>query len=142
MTTPSGAIVRRPVKPGAYIATPSPTCERAVATVHGPVPAKREIVIPPAPGLRATAVSKRTVRLEWSFRGLPGDCRPEAVLLSIVANDDWRATPTNRQLRVDGSSGTATITYPDFLAPPDVALASAYMADGRRSRTARVLIRR
>ena len=141
VTTPNGAVVSRPARPSAYTAMPSPSCERAVATVHGLHPGKREIVIPPTPGLRAIATSPREVRLEWSFRSRPHDCRPQALLLGIVANDDWRATPTNRQLPVDGDSGVATITYPEFLPPPDVALASAYMEDGRRSRTARVLIR-
>jgi hypothetical protein len=80
------------------------------------------------------------VRVEWSFRTLPQACRPTAVLLSVIANDDVRATPTNREVLVAERTGATQISYPDFLAPPDVAMASALMQDGRRSRTVRVLI--
>jgi hypothetical protein len=143
ITTPGGAVVQRPVKPSRHEVAPSPTCERVMATFHdGRAPAKRPLVVPPAPGLRARAISDREVRLEWSFRTLPQACRPAAVLLSVIANDDVRATPTNRQVLVAERMGATRISYPDFLAPPDVAMASALMRDGRRSRTVRVLIRR
>jgi hypothetical protein len=143
VTTASGAIVRRPVKPTAYEIEPSPTCEAAMATFHdGSKPAKRAIVIPPAPGLRARAVSERDVLIEWSFRSLPSDCRPDFVSLSVVANDDPAATPTTEQFEIDGESGSARLSYPEFLPPPDVAHASASTDAGRRSRTMSVLIRR
>jgi hypothetical protein len=143
ITTPSGALVQRPVKPSRREIDPSPSCERIIATFHdGRVPAKQPIVVPPAPGLRAVAVSDREVRLEWSFRSLPDACRPAGVLLSVIANDDSGATPTNKEVEVATTTGAIEIAYPDFLPPPDVAMASAYMPDGRRSRTVRVLISR
>jgi hypothetical protein len=143
ITTPSGAVVQRPVKPSRREIDPSPTCERIIATSHDPeAPAKQTIVVPPAPGLRAVAVTDREVRLEWSFRSLPQACRPEGVLLSVIANDDIRATPTNKEVEVATTTGGIEIAYPDFLSPPDVAMASAYMSDRRRSRTVRVLISR
>jgi hypothetical protein len=129
------------VKPSLGEIAPSPSCERVIGTFHdGRVPAKRPIVIPPAPGLRAFALSDREIRVEWSFRTLPEDCRPAAVRLSVIANDDVRATPTNKEVEVDSTAGATEITYPDFLPPPDVAMASAYTRNGRRSRTVRVLI--
>jgi hypothetical protein len=131
----------RPDAPSRYKADPSPTCERELATFHdGSQPTRRPIVIPPAPGLRATAVSEHTTRLEWSFRDLPDECRPVALLLSVVASR--RSTPTNQRVNVSTLAGTTEITYPDFLPPPDVALASAYSHEGHRSRTVFVLIRR
>jgi hypothetical protein len=142
VTEASGAVVRRPVKPSEYEATPSATCERILATFHdGSKPTRRPIVIPPRPGLRARAISLREVELAWSFSELPRDCRPTKLLLSIVANDAPSATPTNLGVDVDAASGTARIEYPDFLPPPDVAMASAYTRAGHRSRLAQVLIR-
>jgi hypothetical protein len=127
--------------PTRYEADPSPSCEREVATFHdGSQPTRRPIVIPPAPGLRATAVTEHTTRLEWSFRDLPDDCRPIELLVSVVASG--RSTPTNRRVKVSTVAGTKEVTYPDFLPAPDVALASAYSREGHRSRTASVLIRR
>jgi hypothetical protein len=127
--------------PRDYETDPSPTCERAIATFHdGSQPTKRPIVIPPAPGLRATAVTEHTTRLEWSFRDLPDDCRPVVLRVSVVATG--RSTPTNQDIKVTTAAGTTEITYPEFLPAPDVALASAYSREGRRSRTVSVLIRR
>jgi hypothetical protein len=143
VTTPGGAVVRRPVKPSAHTAVPSQACERVMATFHdGRRPFRRPIVIPPRPGLRAVAVSQREVEVEWSFRSLPEACRPAAVVVSVIANDDVRATPTNREVAVTARTGTTRIAYPDFLSAPDVAMASAVMRNGRSSRTARVLISR
>lgn len=139
ITEPSGATSSRPLKPEGYETAPSPTCERQ--------PYKSGsggglIVVPPRPGLEARAVSVRTVELKWWFEDVPGDCRPETMLLSIVANDAPSATPTTVTVPFSGRTGSATVSYPDFLPPPDVALASAVMARGERSRTARVLVRR
>jgi hypothetical protein len=143
VTVEGGSIVQRPVKPSERVVASSPTCERVLAKFHdGSVPTKRPIIIPPRPGLSAKAVSKRVVELAWSFRELPRDCRPTELLLSIVANNAPLATPTNATVHVDSDSGTAQITYPDFLPPPDVAMASAYSRAGHRSRLARVLISR
>jgi hypothetical protein len=130
-----------PLTPSSYESDPSPTCEREIATFHdGSQPARRPIVIPPAPGLRATAVTEHTTRLEWSFRDLPDDCRPVELRVSVVATG--RSTPTNQDVKVTTAAGTTEITYPEFLPAPDVALASAYSREGRRSRTVSVLIRR
>jgi hypothetical protein len=143
VTTPSGAVIRRPVPPTVHAVSPSATCERMMATFHdGSSPAKRPIVVPPAPGLQAQAITTRTIRLDWSFRSLPSDCRPARVLLGIVANSDVNATPLTRAVDVTATSGSAELTYPDFLSPPDVAIASAFMANGYRSRTVSVLVRR
>jgi hypothetical protein len=143
VTTPGGAVVQRPVPPTEHEVTPSPTCERMMATFHdGSTPTRRPIVVPPEPGLRAVALTKRKVRLEWSFQSLPDDCRPTRVALSVVANSDADATPTTVDAEVNGKQGTKEITYPDFLPPPDVALASAYTREGYRSRTVSVLISR
>jgi hypothetical protein len=130
-----------PINPNTYETDPSPTCERAIATFHdGSKPTKRPIVIPPAPGLRATAVTEHTTRLEWSFHDLPDDCRPVVLRVSVVATG--RSTPTNQEIKVTTAAGTTEITYAEFLPAPDVALASAYSRDGHRSRTVSVLIRR
>jgi hypothetical protein len=126
--------------PRGYETDPSPSCEREIATFHdGSEPAKRPIVIPPAPGLRATAVTEHTTRLEWSFRDLPDDCRPVELLISVVASG--RSTPTTKQIKISSVTGTAELAYPEFLPAPDVALASAYSREGHRSRTVSVLIR-
>ena len=64
------------------------------------------------------------------------------MLVSVVANDAPGATPTTVKVPFTGQTGATTLEYPEFLPPPDVALASALTALGRRSRTAKVLIRR
>lgn len=99
-------------------------------------------MVPPRPGLSAKAVSARVVEVSWWFEDVPSDCRPAQMLVSIVANDASGATPTTVTVAYTGSTGAATLRYPDFLPPPDVALASAVMARGPRSRTAKVLIQR
>ena len=143
VTTENGAVVRPPLKPTVYATKSRSTCERALASTHdGSKPTRRPVVIPPAPGIRASAVAEREVVIEWTFRSLPRDCTPESVRLSIVANADVGATPTNQVYEVDGKSGSARLRYPEFLAPPDVAHASASTEDGTRSRTTSVLIRR
>lgn len=53
-----------------------------------------------------------------------------------------RATPTSEIVPVEEIAGSSVLVYPDFLPPPDVALASAYTATGLRSRTAKVLVAR
>jgi hypothetical protein len=143
ITTPNGAVVTLPALPTTYEVDPSRTCERALATFHdGRKPARRPIVIPPAPGLRAVAVTKRRTRVEWSFGDLPKDCRPVAILVAVRNGTDPRATPTTRELRVRGAAGSAEITYPEFLPAPDVAIASAISREELRSRTVSVLIER
>jgi hypothetical protein len=139
VTEASGAVVSRPVKPTEYETDPSPSCERQ--------PYKSEsggglIVVPPRPGLTATAVSTRNIELSWRFEDVPRDCRPVTMLVSIVANDASGATPTTVTVPFTGHTGSTVVEYPEFLPPPDVALASAVMARGERSRTAKVLIRR
>jgi hypothetical protein len=139
MTQPSGAVVMRPVKPTKHETEPSPSCERQP---YKSASGGGLIVVPPRPGLTAQAQSERTIRLSWRFEAVPGDCRPVSMLVSIVANDAQGATPTTVRAPYTGREGAVTVTYPDFLPPPDVALASAAMANGRRSRTAKVLIGR
>jgi hypothetical protein len=112
-----------------------------MATFHdGSQPTRRPVVIAPAPGLRAVAVTEHTTRLEWSFRNLPDDCRPVELLVSVVASG--HSPPTTERLKIAGVKGSAKLTYPDFLPAPDVALASSYSREGHRSRTVSVLIRR
>jgi hypothetical protein len=143
VTAPNGSVEQRPLKPANYASAPSRSCEW-VGYASG---ARRPIhatLSPPAPGLRAAAAARRSAVLTFWFRAAaPADCRPVAVLVSIWANDDLRATPLTRTVSLNGATrGTALLTYPSFLAPPDVALASALTKDGRRSRVIRVLIRR
>lgn len=142
VTTPEGAVVTKPALPTVYEAEPSPTCERVLATFHGKQPARMPVVIPPTPGLRAVATTTRTTRLEWSFQDLPDDCRPEVILVSVEDATNPNATPTTEQVPVDGETGSAEVSYPDFLGPPNVARASAMTRRGLRSRTVTVLIRR
>jgi hypothetical protein len=143
VTTAGGSIVQLPVRPSDYEAVPSRTCERMMATFHdGSTPTKRPIVVPPRPGLRATAISVRDVELAWSFHDLPSHCRPTQLLVAVVASGDAGATPTNNMIDVEAESGTTRVTYPDFLPPPDVAMAAAYSREGHRSRVAKVLISR
>lgn len=139
VTEPSGAVSSRPVKPEEHETEPSPTCERQP---YRSASGEGLIVVPPRPGLSAKAVSARVVELSWWFEDVPSDCRPAQMLVSIVANDASGATPTTVTVPYTGSTGAATLRYPDFLPPPDVALASAVMARGPRSRTAKVLIQR
>jgi hypothetical protein len=114
-----------------------------MATFHdGSRPTRRPIVVPPAPGLRANAVTEHRTRLEWSFRDLPDACRPTAIRLSVVAGRHPGATPTSQEVAIRAVTGSTEVTYPDFLPAPDVARASAYSRDGHRSRTVSVLIRR
>jgi hypothetical protein len=135
VTAPSGAKSSRPVKPTEYETQPSPSCERQPS-------GGRLIVVPPRPGLTAKAASARTVEVSWWFEEVPRDCRPASILVSVVANDAPGATPTTVSVPFTGQTGATTVEYPDFLPPPDVALASARTVWGRSGRTARVLIRR
>jgi hypothetical protein len=137
--TVGGAMVSSPVKPTEYETEPSPTCERQP---YKSASGDGLIVVPPRPGLSAEAVSTRSVEISWRFEEVPDDCRPVSMLVSIVANDATGATPTTVTVPYTGETGTTTVDYPEFLPPPDVALASAFMAQGERSRTAKVLIHR
>ena len=139
----NGSVVRLPALPTVYQIDPSTTCERQLATFHdGSEPPRRPVVIPPRVGLEAVAITKQTTRLQWSFRQLPADCRPEAVLLSVSNWSHPGATPTNKWVPVRGLEGSTEITYPDFLPSPNVAIASAHSNEKRRGRTVSVLIRR
>jgi hypothetical protein len=137
--TVGGATVSKPVKPSEYETEPSPTCERQP---YKSASGDGLLVVPPRPGLSAKAVSARSVEVSWWFDEVPDDCRPVSLLVSIVANDDPLATPTTVTVPYNGGTGTTTIEYPQSLPPPDVALTSAVMARGARSRTAKVLISR
>ena len=141
VTTPNGAVVTKPALSKVYEVEPSPSCESSYATY--PDGSQRRIVIPPRPGFRAVAVTEHTTRLEWWFDELPDDCSPVRLYLSVEALTDVNATPwVERDVEVSGLSGSKEVTYPDFLPAPDVARASAYLPDGRRSRLASVIIER
>ena len=86
--------------------------------------------------------------------GVCEDCRGVVVVqLGAAGLPSSRAASLDRRQRrstrspltvtvpFTGEKGVDTVRYPDSLPPPDVALASAVMADGRSSRTAKVLIR-
>ena len=119
------------------------SCERALATFHdGSVPARREVIVPPPPQIRAVAVTKRTTRIEWSLAQLPDACRPVAMKFTVRATTDPGATPTSKEIRVRALSGRTQITYPEFLDVPDVANASVYSRQGHRSRVVEVAIER
>jgi hypothetical protein len=144
ITSTAGATVGFP-KPARYVVAPETGCRSALAYVHGTTGAQRKrIPIPATPGLSATALSKRTVRLDWSLRKSPSTCRTEALLLSIghyprTGADQWM--PMTVLIETRGAlSGSRPIPWA-LSAPPDVALASALMRKGARSRTVAVLIR-
>lgn len=137
--TVGGATVTRPVKPTEYETQPSPSCERQP---YKSASGDGLLIVPPRPGVTAKAVSERTVQVSWWFEEVPTDCRPASMLVSIMANDAPEATPTTESVPFTGETGATTIEYPDFLPPPDVALVSAVMARGERSRTAKVLVDR
>ena len=137
--TVGGAMVSKPVKPTQYETEPSPSCERRP---YKSASGGGLMIVPPRPGLSAKAVSERSVEVSWRFEDVPDDCRPVSVLVSVVANDAPTATPTTVTVPYSGETGTATVDYPEFLPPPDVALGSTVMVRGQRSRTARVLIHR
>jgi hypothetical protein len=139
VTEASGAMVSRPVRPTEYGTEPSPSCERQP---YKSTSGDGLIIVPPRPGLTARAVSARSVEVEWWFEEVPTDCHPSSMLVSILANDAAGATPTTVTVPFTGQTGSTTLEYPEFLPPPDVALISAMMAGGQRSRTAKVLIRR
>jgi hypothetical protein len=143
VTMANGAVVTLPALPTMYESEPSPSCERELATYHdGSQPTRRPVVIPPMPGLRAIAVSEHTTRVEWSFRDLPSECRPATIRLTVRNGTDPRATPTTKRVKLDGADGSTEITYARFLPVPTVAFASSDTANGLRSRTASVLIKR
>jgi hypothetical protein len=141
VTTPNGAVVTKPAPPDEYEVEPSPSCESSYSI--GADGGRRRVVIPPMPGLRAIAVTEHTTRLEWSFDELPEECSSVRLYLSVEAITDPLATPwVERDVEVSGLSGSKDVTYPEFLPAPDVARASAYLPDGRRSRVATVRIER
>ena len=138
-------------KPTVYSVAPETGCRSTLAYVHYPPgksgPTRKRIPIPPAPGLKATALANRVIRLDWSLRNVPSTCRPAGVLLSIgrypqASSDEW--LPQTIFVDTHGTlSGSARITWYSFhTKPADVALESSVMRNGARSRTVGVLIRR
>ena len=135
-----GCAAANAVVPTGRAQEPSPSCERRLATYHdGSKPTRRLTTFPPAPGLRARALTPRRIRVEWWFESLPANCRPVNILLSITTTG---STPTNFPAKVSSIRGSAVIVYPAFLPLPETALASSYMKDGRRSRVSKVAITR
>ena len=142
ITTANGAVVWLPVPPHVYSTRPAASCEWvAYQPAHNKPPGQASLS-PPAPGLKAVALSKRTVRIEYSFRTLPADCRPSFVTVGIVAGRSAVATPWVEHFRIHGLSGTGTLTSSPYYPPPDVATATADMPNGLSSRPVKVLIRR
>jgi hypothetical protein len=139
LTGPNGSVTYRPALPTTYETQPTPTCQRT--TVQDGSGSAHTVVIPPTPGLRAEALTDHLTRVTWRFRDMPAECRPSLILISVSANDDPRATPLTLRLSPTGRSGSKVVEYPSFLDPPDVALASAELANGLRSGVASVLIR-
>jgi hypothetical protein len=142
-TLSNGSVVRLPAVPTSYRVDPSPSCERAAVSVPESDGSftQKDVVIPPAPGLRAEAVTDHTVKLTWWFDDVPTECRPSSILVSIRAGTDPTATPLTKTIQFTGDGGSAELTYPAFLKPPDVALASTTLPNGLRSRVVSVLIR-
>jgi hypothetical protein len=80
------------------------------------------------------------VRLDWSLRRTPVRCRTDGLLLSIGRYDDW--LPIAEFVETYGAMKGSRQIHRALPQPPDVALASALMRHGGRSRTVGVLIRR
>lgn len=98
---------------------------------------------PPSPGLTATALTPRRIRLSWWFTSLPASCRPSFLNVAIDGYKDKKSLTWIWRVPVTAMSGRTVLTYPSFnRSLPDVAFAAAEMPDGRRSESARVLIRR
>ena len=99
---------------------------------------------PPSPGLTATALTPRRIRLSWWFSSLPASCRPSVLNVAIDAYRDKKSLTWVWRVPLTGAmSGKTVLTYPSFnRSMPDVAFAAAQMQDGRRSANVRVLIRR
>src|SRR5205807_1064709 len=76
VTTANGAVVWLPIPPHVYSTRPAASCEWVAYQPARNKPPGRTSLSPPAPGLKAVALSKRTVRIKYSFRTLPADCRP------------------------------------------------------------------
>lgn len=103
----------------------------------------RMVVVPPPPGLEAHAITDRQVRVVWSFQTTPpADCRLKEMLISLDETENLNAVPVSERIDIEGTKGTLELTYPDFLPPPNIVLASAWSKQGHRSRTVAVKIRR
>ena len=125
-------------KPTVYRLLPERSCH--YETVKGAHP--KRMLAPAAPGLTATALTSHTISLRWTLAAVPSKCRSRFLLLSIVAYGS-RYTPITMQVATNGRlTGKKTLVYGSFAPAPDVALASGLLANGLRSRTVAVLIRR
>src|SRR5437660_9896707 len=118
VTTPNGAVVWLNRLPRAYSTRPSASCEWVAYRPDRNKPPGPVSLSPPAPGLKATALSPRRIRIEYTFRTLPADCRPSYVTLGIEASQSVSATPNAKDFRLHELSGTETLTYPSFLPRP------------------------
>jgi hypothetical protein len=134
ITTPSGAIIITPPRPKATEIRPGKSCVQVRTS------ARRRVVVPPHPGLRAERSGPTEVTVRYRFPALPPRCRPVALLITLDVNDDGRPGTTSRfQARREG---VITVGVPTWLRdpPPDVARMSAFSRDGLRSDTGSVLI--
>lgn len=141
ITAPNGSVVILPALPKTRQVEPSASCQRAwVSVPDGDGWTKKAVLVPPTPGLRAVAVDSHTARVTWWFHDVPDQCKPIVIRVSIVAGTDPRATPLTKEIEINGAGGSVDLTYPDFLKPPDVAIASTLFNGGLKSPDARVLI--
>jgi hypothetical protein len=137
-------------RPSVYTVAPRAGCRSVLAYVHYPPgktgPAQKRIPVPAPPGLKASALSKKTIRLDWSLKRAPSTCRAAGLALSIGhypqrSSDEWLPrTVFVEHGRLSGSTQIPWFSSTGQLA--DVALASAVMRSGGRSGTVRVLIHR
>jgi hypothetical protein len=130
-------------KPTRYEVAPAKGCGSTIVTVSYPKgktgPTKKRIPVPPAPGLKATALSNSLVRLDWSLTKTPASCRTRTLLLSIGHYDDW--LPKTVYVDTHGKrNGSTRVSWHAPSKPTDVALASASTENGLRSRVIGVLI--
>jgi hypothetical protein len=138
-------------KPSVYSVTPQVGCRSVLAYVHYPPgktgPARKRIPVPALPGLRAEALSKKMLRLDWSLKPAPSTCRAAGLTLSIGhyprrSGDEWlpRTVFVETHGRLSGATQIPWLAWRGQ--PADVALASAVMRNGGRSATVGVLIHR
>jgi hypothetical protein len=126
-------------KPTVYRVLPERSCHREL--VKGPQP--KRMLVPAAPGLTATAITSHRIELRWTLAPVPLTCRSRFLLLSIAKYGSSRYTPITYRVPTNGRlTGKRTLVYGSFAPPPDVALSSGLLANGLRSRTVAVLIRR
>lgn len=115
-------------RPTAFDSEPGETCER----IHGSeVPS---IIIPPAPGVRAT-IRGRELVVRWTLGTVHGDCPPSQLMLSS-------STVTAHTIRVPvrAASGATRMPLLGSVARPTKLTAATVSVDGVESRRVSVLV--